>query len=577
MNNIMATIFRSAAQVILALVLPAFSAYGQNDLATVLETNTDLQNEKIFVRIAFDGLSCRSYNLRFRLQTTKGNLGYQKITVLNGPVWREGVTPEPSAWVARLKNNDSVMYDMKFSGYELEFPLPPGLSVSDSAEICIESMVFSQLCEGCGVGGTDMIFTPADIHPSCPYLNKGKDVLACYKRDSKAGNWEGWILDGRDCKPYRIVQMPDGKWWFAQNLNYQGDGAKPLDKKQSANNPSTATVVGADYLRTYWCPPIGNSGNGDAGVPGSSYNLGSKGTQIPYSSQSSDEACTTYGALYPWATVMSLDGYATAANDPNLLPAAPIGSESTRRGICPKGWFVPSSYDWGKMLNLVEADCGGGCPASGANAAGANVNLTSPCAHNYTNAGYLYWAASKCAFHDLLSTDVAPARELDGTLTNYAYAAAAPNPPTNNNPNNILPGVKPNVTYSASPSSPTSSLTAPATIITHATAKNPSWNYFLPETAGTDKYGFSAKPAGMRHFGRGNTVANFYYMGEFAGFWTSTVVSGAAAEPLRNEMAYARGFRYNYRHNADFNYAVQSWSWDKWTGFSVRCVADQRP
>ncbi|MDR0711084.1 MAG: fibrobacter succinogenes major paralogous domain-containing protein [Prevotellaceae bacterium] len=569
----MATILRRAAQVILAFALPSAAAYAQNDPATVLETNTDLQNEKIFVRIAFDGLSCRSYNLRFRLQTTKGDLGYQKVKVLNGNVWREG-DAKPLEWVTRLKNNDSVMYDMKFSGYELEFPLPQGLSVSDSAEICIESLVFSQRCEGCGVGGTDMIFTPADIHPSCPYLNKGNDVLACYQRDSKAGNWEGWILDSRDCKPYRIVQMPDGKWWFAQNLNYQGMSAKPLNKMQSANTPSSMSVTDPDYLRTYWCPPLGNSGNGHAGTAGSDYSLSGNGNQIPYSSAGSDKACRTYGALYPWATVMSLDGYAAAANDVALLPAAPINSESTRRGICPKGWFVPSSYDWGKMLNLVEAACGGGCPASGENVGGNNVNLTSPCTHNYTNANYHYWAASKCAFRDLLSTDVAPARALDGTLTNYATAAGT----LGLGGNSVLPDVKPNVAYSTSPSAKTSSLNAPATIATYATETNPSWNYFLPETAGTDKYGFSAKPAGMRHFNKSsNGSANFYYMGEFAGFWTSSVAGGSATEVLKNEMAYARGFRYNYRHNADFNSAVQSWTWDKWTGLSVRCVADQRP
>lgn len=567
MNNTMATILRRAAQVILAFALPVSTMYAQNDPATVLETNTDLQNEKIFVRIAFDGLSCRSYNLRFRLQTTKGNLGYQKITVLNGPVWRESDGKEPEKWITRLKNGDSVMHDMKLSGYELEFPLPQGLSVSDSAEICIESMVFSQVCEKCGVGGTDMIFTPSDIDPSCPYLNRGNDVLACYKRDSKAGNWEGWILDDRDCKPYRMVQLPDGKWWLAQNLSYQGTQAKPLNRQQSAATPGVTSVTDAEYLRTYWCPPFGNSSNGASGTAGTAYDFAGNSNQLPNSSNGSDEACKTYGALYPWATVMSLDGYATATDDAAILPAAAIGSESTRRGICPRGWFVPSSYDWGKMLNLVEAACGGDCPASGANAGNAaGSNLTSPCSHNYTNAGYTYWAASKCAFRDLVSTDVAPARMLDGTLTSYASAAG----------NSASPDVKPNVDYSASATDKTCNLNAPATIITYATESNPSWNYFLPETAGTDKYGFSAKPAGIRHFNK-SAQANFYYMGEFAGFWTSTSSTGTAGKALSKDLAYARGFRYNYRHNTNFNSAVQSWTWDKWTGLSVRCVADQRP
>ncbi|MDR0711551.1 MAG: fibrobacter succinogenes major paralogous domain-containing protein [Prevotellaceae bacterium] len=561
--NIKATIFRKAARLTLALL--SFPAYGQSEPATILETNTDLRNERIFVRIAFDGLNCRSYGLRFKLRTTKGDMGYQKIKVLNGPVWKESAATEPAEWIVRLKNSDSVMYAMKVSGYELEFPLPQGLSVADSAEICIESMVFSQLCKGCGVGGTDLIFTPADIHPSCPYQNKGNDLLSCYKRDSKAGNWEGWILDRRDCKPYRIVQMPDGKWWFAQNLNFHGTTVKPLDKKLNSDNPAQAKVTGTDYFHMYWCPPSGNSGDGNTGVAGSPYNISSHNNQIPNSSVGNDAACQTYGALYPWATVMSLDGYATAIGDAALLTAAPITGESTQQGICPKGWFVPSSYDWGKMLNLVEAACGGGCPPSGVN--GSGTNLSSPCMHNVTVANTLYWAASRCSFKDLISTDVAPARGLDGTLTSYATSSGVGN--------NITPSVKPNAGYSASPTH-TYHLNAPGTIITHATETNPSWNYFLPETAGTDKYGFSIKPAGMRHYNAGNTRANFYYLGEFAGFWTSSVASGGANSASTNELAYARGFRYNYRHNIDFNSAVQSWTWDKWTGFSVRCIADQR-
>jgi uncharacterized protein (TIGR02145 family) len=564
MNNTMAIIFRKAAGMLIGIALLSSPAYAQNDPATILETNTDLQNEKIFVRVAFDGLSCRDYNLRFRLKTTKGNLGYQKIKVLNGSVWREGVA-EPKEWITRIKNGDSVMYAMKVSGYELEFPLPQGLSVSDSAEICIESMVFSQICSGCGVGGTDMIFTPSDIHPGCPYKNRGNDVLACYKRDSKAGNWEGWILDARDCKPYRMVQMPDGKWWLAQNLNYQGMATKPLDKKDNSTNPNSSSAASADYLHMYWCPPAGNSGNGNTGTAGAAYDVGSNSNQLPSSSTGSDAACQTYGALYPWATVMSLDGYASAANDAALLPPVSLKSESPRRGICPKGWFVPSSYDWGKMLNLVEASCGGGCPSDGAN--GSGNNLTSPCFHNNTNGDTRYWAASRCAFKDLLSTDVAPKRALDGTPTNYGVAAGG----------SATPNIRPNAAYSASPNSETNNLNAPSTIMTYATATNPSWNYYLPESAGTDKYGFSVKPAGIRHYNSGNASANFYYMGEFAGFWTSTVSNGNTNTGLNGDPAYARGFRYNYRHNADFNFAVQSWTWEKWTGMSVRCVADQRP
>jgi uncharacterized protein (TIGR02145 family) len=46
----------------------------------------------------------------------------------------------------------------------------------------------------------------------------------CQPRASGAKNWEAWIKDARDNKLYRIVDMPDNKWWLAQNVRYAGAG-----------------------------------------------------------------------------------------------------------------------------------------------------------------------------------------------------------------------------------------------------------------------------------------------------------------------------------------------------------------
>ncbi|MDR3132552.1 MAG: hypothetical protein LBU42_00820 [Prevotellaceae bacterium] len=58
----------------------------------------------------------------------------------------------------------------------------------------------------------------------CPY--QGSDLFIdathlCQQRTSGAKNWEAYIRDARDSKIYRIVQMPDGKWYFAQDLDYR--------------------------------------------------------------------------------------------------------------------------------------------------------------------------------------------------------------------------------------------------------------------------------------------------------------------------------------------------------------------
>ncbi|MDR2802206.1 MAG: hypothetical protein LBB31_03200 [Prevotellaceae bacterium] len=48
----------------------------------------------------------------------------------------------------------------------------------------------------------------------------------CQQRTSGALNWEAYIQDSRDNKIYRIVLMPDGMWWLAQNVRYEGAGSE---------------------------------------------------------------------------------------------------------------------------------------------------------------------------------------------------------------------------------------------------------------------------------------------------------------------------------------------------------------
>jgi hypothetical protein len=184
---------------------------------------------------------------------------------------------------------------------------------------------------------------------------------------------------------------------------------------------------------------------------------------------------------------------------------------------------------------------------------------TSNCFHNVTdttNTGN-GWAASVCAFKDLLSTDIGRARDfagemaLDGTITNYADSSRVQDSALFQPPRN---------------------LSRPYSTRNYAIVAEPYWSYFLPETAGTDKYGFSIRPAGLRS--RFMQTNMFYYRGEFAGFWTSSQ-RGNSLNPAyvgTTRLAYVVAFRYNYRHNADFNSGIMSWAWDKHFGLSVRCI-----
>jgi uncharacterized protein (TIGR02145 family) len=74
---------------------------------------------------------------------------------------------------------------------------------------------------GCpGIGSLYCPYTGSDLYMDATHL--------CRQRTSGAQNWEAWIKDTRDNELYRIVYMPDSKWWLAQNVklaSYGGNNA----------------------------------------------------------------------------------------------------------------------------------------------------------------------------------------------------------------------------------------------------------------------------------------------------------------------------------------------------------------
>ncbi|MGL4363582.1 MAG: FISUMP domain-containing protein [Bacteroidales bacterium] len=528
----------------LLVLLLSIGSFAQIPIETTIDTTfINLKSSYIFVSIkntftTGDSSGCPtakgSYGLRFRLENKGELVGYPAI-IVDGVVKKENnqhqkciidaeqyvickdTSVEEHKIIANLRANDTIMYSLTKSHYNLAFRLPYGTTKEDTLSMCIEQGLFPIICEGCALGGFDREFNPKkDIAPNCPY--KGADVLACGKRQSRQQNWEAWIMDKRDCQFYRIVQMPDNRWWLARNLNYQGTRQKPLKFIASANafGDGNASLP----RNTFWCP--GGSPN---------YGVGTVSADATRATASVLPVCATYGALYPWSPVMSDDGYAT--NPTTQRSPVPFNVTSTTRAICPEGWYVPSSFDWGKLINLVENECGGNCP-TGNNSTGSNTSV--PCYHNATST-HSYWSASSCAFKDLLSTNIAPTVTITGSFSQSPQIEIAPN----------------------------TKLSTPDTIRTYADAINANWNYFLQERAGTDRYGFALLPTGMR--GVLNGVYYFYYRGEFAGIWTSSASSSG-----HTGNAQMRGFRYNYIMNK-FTSAIQSYSVGKPNGYGVRCIA----
>ena len=166
------------------------------------------------------------------------------------------------------------------------------------------------------------------------------------------------FTDPRDGKTYKTVVMPDGRTWFAQNLNYtKGLMFNPYSYEANGTQ-FTSTVNGAPAIGSYWCPLVYVGGSKDR------------------------IACNTYGALYTWETAMMVDGRyadeersatawdeswvsnsyftsgapdATANADRNNARGG-VDIKGGGRGICPAGWHVPTDREWAALLDAVDGD-----------------------------------------------------------------------------------------------------------------------------------------------------------------------------------------------------------------------------
>ncbi|MGL4955728.1 MAG: hypothetical protein ACRC9X_00945, partial [Bacteroidales bacterium] len=294
-----------------------------------------------------------------------------------------------------------------------------------------------------------------------------------------------------------------------------------------------------ERLRSYYCP-TGPRGAG-AGVHAPAARA--QGTFRADTFEASLNACEVYGVLYPQRVAVTTDGFAndtlsSVLNRPHMYLSNDTTTSSTIRGVCPKGWAVPSRGDMGRMLNFADYKSdttGGQCPSTGQNNSGTGVNAeTSRCMHLHTGIAYI---AHSSFIRELMATSLAPAVKLGGTRAKHNA------------------GSSPGWNY-------------PDTTRMYSTHSEPVWSYFGEENAGTDRYGFAILPAGMA-----NTVSSSY----FISFGMNTVLATSNAnsntpsstaisnaQPVCFDFAYnpvQPGFAGNYRQDYDFSYNL-----------SVRCV-----
>ncbi|MGL5913695.1 MAG: hypothetical protein ACRCZB_05970, partial [Bacteroidales bacterium] len=325
----------STALYLLAISFTFGQQYGQtaesfkDPAFSVLWNNADLTNKKLFVEIMYEKNTCFQDAAEFWLYYGTDSTGGRQVKIdslLN------------NVNNCKLSADSFILSEPTAGGYRLRFALNNDDTIAaNEAKIRVVSRYqtfFS--CKGCGAAGSDVVVDSTSIHPDCPYNNVNHDLLACSKRTGGAKNWEGFMVDHRDCKIYRMVAMPhiasynkgEGRWWHAQNFNYTKNLIMNKD----------ATVNGG--IGTYWCPGMASFD----GKPRPVKNISS-------SASGGEVACKHYGALYIGLTLRSRNGLAVVQD-----PLTGINEYSVAQGICPKGWVVPGRKDFAVMFNKV-----GGC------------------------------------------------------------------------------------------------------------------------------------------------------------------------------------------------------------------------
>ncbi len=184
-----------------------------------------------------------------------------------------------------------------------------------------------------------------------------------------------YLTDTRDNKKYRIVLMPDNRWWMAENLAFTKDLVFNPDPEKAHGAVSAHTARGIDAIGSYWAPGA------------------------PSATSSTTASIAAYGALYTWETVLMVDGkwsddtksssvwddtwitpyFATTGNttaNANTNSNRNNGRGATGRGICPPGWHVPTQMEWATLMDLVDGDGTGSTHRNYAPAAGSGMSGT---------------------------------------------------------------------------------------------------------------------------------------------------------------------------------------------------------
>ena len=146
--------------------------------------------------------------------------------------WLQGNSGSYSATITVQLN----IFETKFNWCAYVSDYPPNVTAANGTYTfkgtppftLIASNGATQTVSGTTLAASALTITPTTIRDKteCPgvfCIYSGSDLYInashlCQQRAGGAQNWEAWIKDTRDNELYRIVLMPDSKWWLAQNV-----------------------------------------------------------------------------------------------------------------------------------------------------------------------------------------------------------------------------------------------------------------------------------------------------------------------------------------------------------------------
>ncbi|MDR0581681.1 MAG: hypothetical protein LBG31_01840 [Prevotellaceae bacterium] len=197
----------------------------------------------------------------------------------NKGFWLNGVTGSYSATVTATLTN--IPTNTKFNWCAYVSDCPPGITAANGTYTFKGTPPFilkaangsAQTVTGNTLPAASLTIAAVTLtdKTECPGVfcaYTGSDLYIdgthlCQLRSSGAQNWEAWIKDTRDNELYRIVYMPDNKWWLAQNVKIAGYNGSTVG---SAVSGCTKDECGRRYTYTETIAAWGGTGGTGANI-----------------------------------------------------------------------------------------------------------------------------------------------------------------------------------------------------------------------------------------------------------------------------------------------------------------------